>query len=277
MENTFQYKVYNHAILLDQPPHDQAAAPDAKRIRTVMRENKALLTRWTSEYDCGTETEWWYIIKDDELNLESLKSKRKYEIKQGLKQTDVKKLDSKGLAIQMYDIYQKATGQYKSFHTDLSEETFITQCEKNFAGTAIEYYGVFIKNTEKMIGYAVIADKQQYADFMTLKLDPEYLKYHGSASLVYYIVTEYLNRRKKRYICDGERSVRHKTNFQDYLIKYFGFRKAFCKLNIVYRPFIRATVAILYPLRSLIRHFDKYSFINNISAILEMERIRRSF
>ena len=42
---------------------------------------------------------------------------------------------------------------------------------------------------------------------------------------------------KNFYICDGERNILHETSFQNYLEKYFGFRKAYCKLNLKYRCF----------------------------------------
>ena len=39
-----------------------------------------LLARWTEDFDCGYETEWWYVIKDTPLDLSKLKKKRRYDI-----------------------------------------------------------------------------------------------------------------------------------------------------------------------------------------------------
>ncbi len=55
------------------------------------------------------------------------------------------------------------------------------------------------------------------------------------------------------YINDGARSIRHETAFQDYLEKYFGFRKAYCKLHIAYRFPVNIAVKLLYPFRKKIK------------------------
>ena len=33
------------------------------------------------------------------------------------------------------------------------------------------------------------------------------------------------------YLCDGQRNIRHQTNFQEFLVKYFGFRYAYTREN----------------------------------------------
>lgn len=79
------------------------------------------------------------------------------------------------------------------------------------------------------------------------------------------------------YICDGARSIQHETAFQDYLEKYFEFRKAYCKLHIVYKPVIKMVVGVIYPLRRVLRKLDGINAIRKINALLRMEEINRSF
>lgn len=38
--------------------------------------------RWTDNFDCGYETEWWYCIKDEPFDISKINSKKRYEIKQ---------------------------------------------------------------------------------------------------------------------------------------------------------------------------------------------------
>ena len=54
------------------------------------RIKKALFARWTSEFDCGYETNWWYVIKDKEFDLSALKSNYRYKINKGNKNFDVR-------------------------------------------------------------------------------------------------------------------------------------------------------------------------------------------
>lgn len=109
-----------------------------------------------------------------------------------------------------------------------------------------------------------------------MKFAPKYLSKKVSAALVYTMIMEYLNYQNKKYISDGERSVRHNTNFQEYLMKYFGFRMACCILHVRYRPLVNMCVKVLYPFRGIIKRFTKYAVINNVYVILIIESVRRN-
>lgn len=78
------------------------------------------------------------------------------------------------------------------------------------------------------------------------------------------------------YICDGSRNIFHKTAFQDYLEKYFGFRKAYCKLRLIYKTPLKIIVKLLMPIRKLLYKLDNFSIICKINGILRMEEISRS-
>lgn len=78
-----------------------------------------------------------------------------------------------------------------------------------------------------------------------------------------------------KYICDGTRNISHETKFQDYLEKYFNFRKAYCKLNIKYRPVIKPIVKLLFVFRKTLKKLDNNSLVHNINGVLKMEEIIR--
>ena len=89
------WKYYNHAIIPDCAPHE---VPDLEPINdgTIWGKQEfkgALFARWTTDFDCKEETDWWYIIKDKPFDINSLKAKRRYEINKGLKNFDVKKIN----------------------------------------------------------------------------------------------------------------------------------------------------------------------------------------
>lgn len=74
------------------------------------------------------------------------------------------------------------------------------------------------------------------------------------------------------YICDGSRSIQHETAFQDYLEKYFEFRKAYCKLHIVYKPAIRRVVGITYPFRGILKKLDGINAIRKVNALMKWKK-----
>lgn len=91
------------------------------------------------------------------------------------------------------------------------------------------------------------------------------------------IVEDYNDRIGKNfYINDGARSISHETAFQDYLEKYFGFRKAYCKIHIAYNPSIKLVIKMLFPFRKMLRRFDEVGFVHQINSVLYMEELCRS-
>ena len=54
-------------------------------------------------------------------------------------------------------------------------------------------------------------------------------------------------------INNGERTVLHDSNMQDFLLK-FGFRRHYCRLNIIYSSPLHHVVNLVYPFRSLVQH-----------------------
>lgn len=140
-----------------------------------------------------------------------------------------------------------------------------------------EVYGAF--NKENILcGYILLLYNNQCINLVSLKSNPKYEKLQINAGIIATVLEDINGKLSKGfYICDGERNILHETNFQNYLEKYFGFRKVYCKLNIYYRPIISLIVYILYPFRILIKEFDNIPIFNKINAILYMEKIRKSF
>ena len=79
------------------------------------------------------------------------------------------------------------------------------------------------------------------------------------------------------YICDGARSIQHETAFQDYLEKYFEFRKAYCVLHIVYKPSFSKVINASYPFRKVLKKMQSIRPVAKINSLLRMEEIKRSF
>lgn len=111
-------------------------------------------------------------------------------------------------------------------------------------------------------------------NFNVLKTDPAFEKYSVNAALIEKILKNY-----KEFlecggiICDGARSISHETHFQDYLEKYFGFRKAYCDLHIQYNPRIKWLIKLLFPLRKILLVFDGIGMIHSINGVLKMEEV----
>lgn len=75
-------------------------------------------------------------------------------------------------------------------------------------------------------------------------------------------------------VSNGERSITRDTNIQDYLLK-FGFRRQYCRLNVIYRPLVKSVVTVLYPFRKHIALLPDNNWLNKVQAVLYQEQLRR--
>lgn len=267
------WKYYNHAMIPDCAPHEAVnSGPLEDGSLWNVEKNFPLLARWTSDFDCGYDRPWWYVIKDTHFDISELKAKRRYEINKGKKNFIVKKIHAVEYVDELYEITVVAYTQYpKKYRPKVIEEKFremVNGWDKHIV------YGAFEIENGKMCGYALLNEYPSYVDFWVLKTINEYEKKGVNASIVAKIIEDFNERLGDEfYICDGARSLFHETAFQDYLEKYFGFRKVYCNLNIKYRFSVRIAVMILYPFRKLIRGNNK--LLTQIKTVLELEAISR--
>ena len=279
MNNEWEY--YNHALVPTLPPHidpDISWMKDSDRWKEYAGGKMPLFARWVSNFDCTEETEWWCIIKDTPFDIMSLKSNRRSLITRGLKRVDVKVIIPADYAEQMLNILVKEWKYYDDSYEEGNDRQKLTDDFKKLTmknlGNA-EYLGAFLKDTDTMIGYAIYNLFDDWIEYSVVKTDPEYLNTQVNAALAYFGVERYM-RPGIKYIHGGWRTMIHESNYQEYLMKNFGFRKAYCKLHIQYRPLMQIAVNVLYPLRGMIKKV-KNKWIYTVWCALQQEEIRRTF
>lgn len=269
------WRYYNHAIIPTTAPHENADTSIILNNKIWRLYKQAILARWTSDFDCKDETNWWYVIKDKPFDISHLKSKRRYEINKGDRFFDVKEIEPKTYSEEIWKITVEAFKTYpKSYRPHISHDQFINGVIKwDFYKT----YGAFSKEDGLLCGYACLSRKEMYIDFCTMKALPEKEKFGLNAAMVHKILEDHVDFLKGNgYICDGARSIQHETAFQDYLIKYFEFRKAYCQLHIVYAPKIKCLIKIAYTCRWILKKLDSFSIAKKINSIIKMEEIHRA-
>lgn len=267
------WKYYNHAAIPVTAPHEEVNLLPIKDGSIWKLRGRPLLARWTTDWDCGHKTNWWYIIKDEPLDIASLKSKRRYEILKGKRNFEVKKINP---FVYAEDLFTVTIEAYRGWPEKYRPEVNLKEFKNdilNWSGQDV--FGAFDRKDGALSGYARLTDYESYAEFSVLRTIPETERLAVNAAMVAGILEYYGDRLKNGfYINDGSRSVRHETAFQDYLEKYFGFRKVYCRLRIKYRKGVGLLVKCLYPFREHVT--DKTKIGSQISGILKMEEIRRN-
>ena len=265
------WRKYNGALIPDRPPHFEIN-DSREQILNFLKKSGMYFARWESNFDCNKKTNFWFIINDKPLEIMDYDLKTRNKIRKGLKECQVKKIKKDELIKKGYDVYISAFNNYQTYLKSKSVKKFVTEIDST--PDSWEYWGVFYER--KLIAYSKVMIVENYAEYRSAKFHPKYLKYRPSEALIYSMNRNYLNDRKFKYVNNGTRSISHKTNFPNFLIKKFKFRKAYCKLNIVYSNKIKYVVKTLYPFINIFRFFN-LGPIRQLNILLKQEEIVRSF
>lgn len=181
------WKYYKHAALPSTPPHIN---PNLDPIvnRTIWRIDGGftLFARWTTDWDCASETEWWYVIKDSPFDINSLKSKRRYEINKGLKNFYIKEINPIDYGAELFEVARLAYETYPiSYRPNISYSSFSKEIEQ---WKFYKVYGAFSKENHSLCGYACLQKNDVYIDFCVMKAIPSLENKGLNAAMVYSIL-----------------------------------------------------------------------------------------
>jgi hypothetical protein len=263
------WRKYNGAIVSDSPPHFELNTQD---LISKIKEESVLLARWTSDFDSKIKSDFWYIICDKALELNDYSSNTRNQIRKGLKNCTARRVSKEEIIQHGYDVYFSAFNNYKTYLKAKNKQDFIKEIEEKQSDW--DFWGVFYN--KKIIGYSKNRIVDNYCEYASIKLHPEYLRYYPSYALLYKMNRYYLNENNFRYVNNGARSISHDTNIQEFLMQKFRFRKAYCKLHVLYTPRVRVIVSILYPFRCVFKYLPG-SFFKKIADLLSQEKIVKSF
>ena len=277
MEN-HGWKYYNHALVSALPPHmtpDLDVLNDKSFWKSF--DNKPFFAQWTTDFDCKEQTGWWYCICDRPFDLMSLKSKKRNVIRNAIKYCYVEIADPMLYEEELFLLHNEAQNSYSSVNRQVSQrQAFHNSMERLNKDPDIDFYICFLRENNAPVGYAIVKNYDDYCAFQSQKANPQFEKYQVNAALVNAILEHYSDALGKGYyICDGARNINHITHFQDYLEKYFGFRKAYCRLNMRYNGAARVCVFLMYPFRKMLKKLDGIRPVHNLNGVLKMEEIRR--
>ena len=276
------WRYYDHAAIPSIAPHKQPDLTPIKEGSIWHIEGKhPILARYTTEWDCGYDTGWWYIIKDTKFDITTLKKKRRYEITKSLRFFEVKEIYPLEYASALANVNILAYSAYpKKYRPNFNEASFIKTLEKwnnRVKDGSVKVFGAFYRETGKLCGYNYISIMDDYCSLAIQKTIPDFEKYNVNAGLIFAVLKSLQDKLSKGYyICDGARNINHETCFQDYLEKYFEFRKCFCKLKIQYSLSSQIMMNFLFPFRRLIALLGRYiGFFHLVSGVLKMDEIAR--
>lgn len=256
--NWFDYGFY---ITPDSYPHEEL------QFDKITWGGRQLIAKWTEDFDCNEETQFWWVIMDRPFDLSKLKAKRRYEVNKGNRNFHVKVIAPETYRKELYDVYLESMNGYE--HPSIvSKESFDKRIEGWKSNEKCVLFGVFSRADDRLCGYSDVYVNGRYIPISSFKTRVSCEKDNVNFALVYGIIGYFTDEIKNgAYLCDGSRNALHETNFQDFLIKYFGFRKAYCRLRLQYRGAMKGIIPILFLFRKRIRRIPA---AKKLSAVLTL-------
>lgn len=244
-----RWTLYQGALVWNGNP--RADVPTPAEAHQAVAESGAMFARWTTDFDCGYPTEWWHCIKDTPFDLQKIDRNHRYKINKANKYFEVREIDPKAYAEELYQVQVEAFKAYpKQYRPTLDKEKVVGGLLKGGWDAPYKVFAAFHRETGQMAGFTLVREREERVDLTSQKTVPAMEKLQVNAALVYAVVMHYNDRLSSDfYIVDGERNIKHETNFFQYLIKYFEFRLAYCKLNIEYNSRMKLIINMLYPFR----------------------------
>lgn len=264
--NDWKYYIYRKAWRFAGPPHEEQKL-DKESYSNLLRMG-GLLVRNTYDFDCKEQTCFWYIIKDTFNGLDEFSSNERNKIRRSEKVLTFKKISLDLLKSEGWNILKATYEDYAVSDRAMNETVFLnylSECESQ----DFDYWGIF--DQDRLIGFCTVwIWLPDCCEYGLIGILPEYkhnntYPYYG---LFHNLNTYYLGTKGFRYVADGSRSITEHSHIQDFLIQNFNFRKAYCRLEVHYRWWVKIAVKMLFP-------FRKTLSLPRIRAILNMEAMQR--
>ncbi|OAD22040.1 hypothetical protein THIOM_002180 [Candidatus Thiomargarita nelsonii] len=259
------WRKYNGALVPAKATQCYVELDDSD-IKLLLKESKAWFIRYSSNPQHEVSS-WWYIVCQ-QYDKARLSGNTRSKVNRGRKRCEVRLLDAVWMEEHGYECYRAAYRRYINA-TPVDEKTFKRSIAQKRNGP-FEWWGVFFGDT--LAGYCECLVEENEVATNIIKLHPDYLKQYSSYALFDVLLTHY--QEKGMVISNGNRSIAHDTNMQDFLIK-FGFEKQYCILNVHYSMLLNMVIALLYPMRFLINKLPDKFYVYHIKSILFQHNIVR--
>ena len=242
----------------------------------VLKISKKPFVRWDSKFSQLESSEWWYILKRGHWDISYIKNKKKrWMIRQGRKNCDVRPLSYDEVIEMCPGVALSSASRYKGDKNVENRDILKSHIDAGEKVPGVlEYIGCFYE--DKLVSYSENHIQNNAVWLSVIRHHPEYLNKYSSYGLMDGILEYYLNDKNFDYVLDGCRSIHHKTQFQEHLMKVFGFTKEYAKLNIGYANLFGTMVKITYPFRNVFWKLSEKTesgLIANICAVLKQEQI----
>lgn len=261
------YYLYRHAWRFEGAPHDEKQLFDCEC--KALLEKGGFLVRNTFNFDTDTESSFWYVVKYRFGGFDELSSRTRNKVRHAYEAFEYKLVKLDYLRENGYPIIEETYADYRVEDRPMSEAVFnayLDECAQN----QFDYWGIFDKQSAEFVGFCTVHIWDNCCEYGVSGIRTLYKRnasypFYG---LYYEMNRYYLEELGFKYVTDSARTITNHSEIQDFLIHYFGFRKAYCNLKVYYKWWVGLAVRILFPFRKVIT-------LPRVKAILNMEAMQR--
>lgn len=263
------YSIYKHCLVWDGPAPDETKLTGLEAKHLLFSRRDAWMLRNIYDWDCSEETNFWFIIKDNYSENDYTKKTRKY-IEKANTRFEYKIIDVDTYRKNAYDVYEAAFSHYRVNDGSHQSRDEFEAGSKNI-GNNVDIWGAIDRETGRIEAYSICKRSGNIINFQTSKGNPEFLpKYYIMYGLYDARNRYYFNTLKVKIVISSARSITEHSNIQNFLIEKFAFRRAYCRIQIFYKPWFAFFIKLLFPFRKIISN-------RKIAYLLRMEAMNRGF
>lgn len=266
MEEKFKY--YNHSLIPNCLNCEEIEFTKNELKEAFKKHKKALFFLYTTKFDCGYDTGWYYVIKDDECDYSCNHSKKHIrEIVKMNQSIECSKISFRDYENEIDEIGNSCLEKYnirkKHINYRYSEKQIII--------------GAFFKENKKLIGYETIEIHENEIMLVSEKVLPNYKKFQVPYALNKFIIDKYLRQLIdiNGYISNGSKNIIHDTGHHEWLVRNFGFRYAYCYLHLIIKPSFKLLFYPLLMISPFLKLFNSARIIRSINSLMKLYRIAK--
>ncbi len=240
-------------------PH-KADEIDERSARKILKSGGFFL-RNIYNFDKTKNRSYWYVIKDSYGGLEELPSKVRNQVRRSLNTYDFKRVSKTEMQEKGFTLFNKSRERFNDKSLFVTQEAWNDSLNKD----KLDFWLGYSKMENTPAVFAINAVYDDYCDYNTMGISPDVPNNtYPIYGLLFEMNRYYLEERRLKYVLDGARSITEHSNIQPFLEDKFNFRKAYCDLQLFYKPWLGFAIRFAFPFRKLIKN-------RKVAALLRQE------
>ena len=244
-----KYKSYKKSVTYEGNLY-QRERLSADEVHELLKKYNAWYLRSIYDFDKLDHGDMWHIIIDHPIEIDELPSKStRKNLRKSLSVYEYKIVDKDEILRCGYRLFCERSVRL-GIKPTLSEGEFVEYVDMVFEEGGDFWIGYDKESGEPAMWESIIVFDDN-AVMARESLSYRYTKHNPTYGLNYSIVNYYLRDRGFLYVDAGAKSLSEHSNVQDFLVEKLQFRRAYCKCQAYFQPWLRLLLSLIYPFRRL--------------------------